>query len=81
MKFREEFVYPLHKSGGGEIVGAFNENTEPRDFCAPLGQGGFPLLAYLTGNGFGFFEHLSNKLVFRAKRMTLFTAKAGVGFL
>jgi hypothetical protein len=45
VKFREEFVYPLHKSGGGKIVGAFNENTEPRDFYPPLGQGRFPLLA------------------------------------
>ena len=70
-------MYPLHKSGGGEIVGAFNENTEPRDFCPPLGQGRFPLLAYLTGNGFGFFEHLSNKLVLLTKRTAFLPAQAG----
>ena len=69
-------MYPLHKSGGGEIVGAFNENTEPRDFCPPLGEGGFPLFAYFTGDGFGFFEHLSNELVLCTKRMTFLIAKA-----
>jgi hypothetical protein len=70
-------VYAPHKSGGGEIVGAFNENTEPRDFFPPLGQGRFPLLTYLTGNGFGFFEHRSNELMFLTQRTAFLPAQAG----
>ena len=77
VKFREKFVYPLYKSGGGKIAGAFNENTEPRDFRPPSGEGGFPLFAYFTGYGFGFFEHLSNELVLCTKRMTFITAQTG----
>src|ERR1022692_4358617 len=56
------------------------QQTESSELCVPLGQGRFPLFAYFAGDGLGLFQHISNKLVFRAKRMTLFTAQAGVGF-
>ena len=78
MKFGEEFVYALHKSSGCKIVDAFHENAGTAgDFCLPLGQGRFPLLVYLTGNGFGFFEHFRNELVLLTEGLTFLIAKAG----
>jgi hypothetical protein len=69
-------VYPLHKSGWGKIVGLRNEETEPPELRLPRGQVRFPLLTYLTGDGFGFFEHPSNELVLLTKRVIFLSAGA-----
>jgi len=63
------------------LVGFFQQQAEPSELRVPGSQGRYPLLAYIAGNGFGFFEHLSNELVFLTKRKTFLTAQAGVGFL